>query len=240
MQISSTQLQKELTAAILRGCQRHYDGRLSVDGAASLASEVLTRCGLVPPATIPNPPELEDLPAVAGDSLGGSLANFTLRCLVLLNEEQNGILPNNAHVAVLCDAVRLAREFEKVARMNEDRVDLEHFEKTLTERRRADLPGYLPAVIRERGRDWGKAIRYVSDDRDYANRNELQIMRGGNGDFYISVCPAGQRTMEGVRICTSGGAAFEVPALVSAVCDAYDALYFAERDNSHRGGVRAP
>jgi hypothetical protein len=35
-----------------------------------------------------------------------------MACLVLLKEEQEKLRPDNALVAVLCDAVRLAREHE--------------------------------------------------------------------------------------------------------------------------------
>jgi hypothetical protein len=51
-----------------------------------------------------------NLPEVAGDRLLVSHADFEQSCKVLLAEEQEKILPNNAIVSVLCDAVRLSRE----------------------------------------------------------------------------------------------------------------------------------
>jgi len=40
-----------------------------------------------------------------------TLANFILRCEVQLADEQAKASPDNALVALLCDAVRMAREF---------------------------------------------------------------------------------------------------------------------------------
>jgi hypothetical protein len=92
----------------------------------------------------------------------------------------------------------------------------------------------------ERGADWGRPMRYLCDDRDTGENLEFQIQRGGNGDWYLSVAEKGRRVTTGVRICTSGGASFEVPEFTTAIVKAYDALYFAHRNNSHRGGVTAP
>jgi hypothetical protein len=52
-----------------------------------------------------------DLPAVAGDMLTTSLADFERRCQVHLAEEQSKPLPDNALIGTLCEAVRLSREF---------------------------------------------------------------------------------------------------------------------------------
>jgi hypothetical protein len=54
--------------------------------------------------------------AVAGDSLPTTLANFEHRATHWLGEEQARANPNNALIALLCDAVRLARENERLAR----------------------------------------------------------------------------------------------------------------------------
>jgi hypothetical protein len=48
--------------------------------------------------------------AVGGDFMNRSLADFERACLVHLQEEQERPNPNNALIAVLCDAVRLTRE----------------------------------------------------------------------------------------------------------------------------------
>ena len=52
------------------------------------------------------------LPEVSGRVMTLSLAEFTHRCLVLLAEEQENPLPNNALISTLCEGVRLAREYE--------------------------------------------------------------------------------------------------------------------------------
>lgn len=50
------------------------------------------------------------LPVVGGDRLMTSLDDFEHRCLVHLREEQLRVSPDNGLIALLCDAVRLARE----------------------------------------------------------------------------------------------------------------------------------
>ena len=74
-----------------------------------------------------------------------------------------------------------------------------------------------------------KAI-YLTDDRDHAVEDQrvLVIFPGGNGDWYVQVGPAPHgRTTEGVRICTSGGAATHCPGLGVAIADAYRAMQAA-------------
>lgn len=48
---------------------------------------------------------------VAGDRVGRSLADLQQAALVLIEEEQAKIAPNNALIACLCDTVRLIREY---------------------------------------------------------------------------------------------------------------------------------
>ncbi len=48
---------------------------------------------------------------VGGDYMETSIAVFAHRCEVLIEEEQRKPLPNNALIAVLCDGVRLTREY---------------------------------------------------------------------------------------------------------------------------------
>ncbi len=68
-------------------------------------------------------------------------------------------------------------------------------------------------------------VRYLTDDRDESKRNELVILPGGNGDWYVSVVPEGQGCAgKGVRICTSGGASKAAPGLPGAIADAYRAI----------------
>ncbi len=52
-----------------------------------------------------------ELPSVAGRRLSTSIADLENRCLVHLAEEQEKLMPDNALIAVLCDAVRLGREY---------------------------------------------------------------------------------------------------------------------------------
>lgn len=51
------------------------------------------------------------LPEIAGRSLGCSLNEFERRCKAWLATEQEKPLPDNALIALLCDAVRLGREY---------------------------------------------------------------------------------------------------------------------------------
>jgi hypothetical protein len=50
-----------------------------------------------------------ELPRVAG-RMECSNADFEYRCLICIADEQDKPLPDNALIAVLCDAVRLARK----------------------------------------------------------------------------------------------------------------------------------
>lgn len=52
---------------------------------------------------------------VAGDMLPTTLWQFTLRANRLLEDEQAKVSPDNALISFLCDAVRLAREHERMA-----------------------------------------------------------------------------------------------------------------------------
>lgn len=72
---------------------------------------------------------------------------------------------------------------------------------------------------------------YLTDDRDLPKEDlrTLVIFPGGNGDWYVQVAPHHGRAMEGVRICTSGGAASQCPGLGIAIAEAYRAMKSAER-----------
>ena len=52
----------------------------------------------------------KDLPSVAG-RLDISIAEFEKRCLVHIRDEQEKIMPDNALIDTLCNAVRLCREY---------------------------------------------------------------------------------------------------------------------------------
>lgn len=49
---------------------------------------------------------------VAGDRMSITLAEFKRRCCVRIQEEQDKTNPDNAVIALWCEAVRLARESE--------------------------------------------------------------------------------------------------------------------------------
>lgn len=82
-------------------------------------------------------------------------------------------------------------------------------------------------------------VMYLTDDRDLPKEDQraLVIFNGGNGDWYVQVAPAHGRTMEGVRICTSGGAASQCPGLGVAIADAYRAMKAAQ--SGERVSVRS-
>jgi hypothetical protein len=68
-------------------------------------------------------------------------------------------------------------------------------------------------------------MRYLTDDRDYKDRNELVITQGGNGDWYVATVPEGHGAAgRGVRICTSGGASTRCPGLAPAIANAFRAI----------------
>ncbi|MCP0917827.1 hypothetical protein MUB04_14925 [Acinetobacter indicus] len=75
-----------------------------------------------------------------------------------------------------------------------------------------------------------KEVTFVTDDRDKSeeDRLSLRITQGGNGDWYLSIAPVNNVAINGVRICTSGGASSSHPGLTTAISDAYQAIYNAE------------
>ncbi|MGF6440081.1 hypothetical protein [Paraburkholderia youngii] len=71
---------------------------------------------------------------------------------------------------------------------------------------------------------------YLTDDRDLPEERQrtLVIFQGGNQDWYVQVAPKHGITTEGVRICTSGGAATHCPGLGVALADAFRAMLAAQ------------
>lgn len=69
-------------------------------------------------------------------------------------------------------------------------------------------------------------LSYVTDDRDRPDDEQCQlvIFGGGNGDWYVQVAPKNGVAIEGVRICTSGGASTQCPGLGAAIAEAYHAM----------------
>lgn len=56
------------------------------------------------------------LPEVCGETLPCSLSTYIHRCRVALANEQAKLNPDNVVVELLCDAVRLAREYDHYMR----------------------------------------------------------------------------------------------------------------------------
>lgn len=52
---------------------------------------------------------------VAGDRMDRSIEDFVNACEVAIEEEQREIAPRNHIIALLCDAVRLSREYVEFA-----------------------------------------------------------------------------------------------------------------------------
>ena len=56
-------------------------------------------------------PVMVGLPQVGGEVMSGSLVEFERRCRLYLEVEQSKLSPDNCLIALLCDAVRLSREY---------------------------------------------------------------------------------------------------------------------------------
>lgn len=69
-----------------------------------------------------------------------------------------------------------------------------------------------------------REVRYLTDDRDGRRRLELVIGWGNNGDWYVVTVPEGERSLNAVRLCTSGGASSAVPGMVPLVADIFRKL----------------
>lgn len=80
-----------------------------------------------------------------------------------------------------------------------------------------------------------KAI-YITDDRDYPieDQRALVISCGGNGDWYVQVTGINGRSMEGVRLCTSGGASTRVRGLTGAIAEAYRCMVAAQNNEQRK------
>lgn len=78
-------------------------------------------------------------------------------------------------------------------------------------------------------------VEFVTDDRDKPEdeRLSLRIFRGGNEDWYVAIAPINEVAINGVRVCTSGGASTSHPGLTTAIADAYTAIHNA--NNGIRG-----
>ena len=58
----------------------------------------------------------ESMPEIAGESMDCSISQFVRSCRVHIRAEMDKLNPNNALIATLCNAVRLTREAERMAK----------------------------------------------------------------------------------------------------------------------------
>lgn len=65
---------------------------------------------------------------------------------------------------------------------------------------------------------------------DFGERKKIQLFQGGNGDFYLTVCPHNHNGGDTIRIETSGGASTRNPRLVQAV----NLLYLAMNEEDEK------
>jgi len=81
---------------------------------------------------------------------------------------------------------------------------------------------------------------YITDDRDYPKDEQkaLVISMGGNGDWYVQVTGIDGRSMDGVRLCTSGGASTNAPGLTNAIAEAYRCIKAAENQENRLSNMR--
>lgn len=91
-------------------------GKLTPEGAANLKEAVIAAgCYDAIPSWMRDEIEAKtqptELPSVGGRRLDCSNNEFERRCLCALKREQEKVAPDNAIVAVLCDAVRCVREY---------------------------------------------------------------------------------------------------------------------------------
>ncbi len=76
---------------------------------------------------------------------------------------------------------------------------------------------------------------YVTDERDFPpeQQRSLVIFQSGNGDWYVQLGDTQGRAIEGVRLCTSGGASSACPGLTSAIAEAYRAMKAAREGKAY-------
>jgi hypothetical protein len=105
--------------------------------------------------------EDDGLPRVTGGRMDRTIADFRRACRVLLMEEQEQANPNNALVTILCDAVRLSREY--IHDLRASAVAPSDLEALLAEREgmKAEI-----ARLTEHAKEW----------RDVANQRALEMI----------------------------------------------------------------
>lgn len=90
-----------------------------------------------------------------------------------------------------------------------------------------NITGTLKNCKLEVLKDWGPDTILDSEARypGIEPKNDLVIMPGSNGDWYVAVVPNGQGCIgKAIRLETSGGASTKCPGLTTAIADAYRAM----------------
>jgi len=66
--------------------------------------------------------------------------------------------------------------------------------------------------------DYKKEVEYVEVSKpDFGEKKKIKMFKGGNGDFYLTVCPYNHNGGDTIRIETSGGASTINPRLMQSV-----------------------
>lgn len=97
----------EVAAKIAEGGSFMHDEAPTARFGREVAAAIRRAQSKPAPAVAQEPPWV----TVAGNEMPCSISIFDQRCHVFIEEEQNKIAPDNALIALLCDAVRLGREY---------------------------------------------------------------------------------------------------------------------------------
>lgn len=73
---------------------------------------------------------------------------------------------------------------------------------------------------------------------DAGEKKKIKIFQGGNGDYYLSVCPCNHNGGDTIRIETSGGASTRNPRLLKAISLLY--LAVAEEEEAFDSAMKGP
>jgi hypothetical protein len=141
------------------------------------------------------------LPEVAGRRIATSNAEFERKCLVYLYHEQRKILPDNAVIALFCEAVRLTREYndhvaddlksngEQLHRTISDNEKIRSLETRLSESEAARLKAGRDLEEAERGKLKAEevlknclALLDKENFLDMGHWEECEALSGEHGD----------------------------------------------------------
>jgi hypothetical protein len=112
LEVVITQLLIELAFLLPRGTNVH---RHSVGRGLVRFKKAVEDCVKADALLTSGTPEPANMKVAVAGRMETTIATFQQRCDRLLADEQQKIAPDNALIAVLCDAVRLAREYVELA-----------------------------------------------------------------------------------------------------------------------------